>query len=162
MKQILETEEFLPLASIKSISVDKRRVYERVSVIGEIISDDKKFKKTASKHLKHKKAINIVKEEEEDYREGDTDMDEGEGYAEKDENIVEQSNMITNILCKLDLQPGDWIAINMVSAWHPAQFIAYDGEQEELQVNFLHRSTSNPKWFIWPQVNGQEDKVVGS
>ena len=46
--------------------------------------------------------------------------------AENDENIVQQSNMITNILCKLDnvpdLQPDDWIAINMVSAWYP-QFI---------------------------------------
>ena len=85
------------------------------------------MKKTASKHSKHKKAINIVEEEEEDYSEGDTDKDEGEGYAEKDENIVQRSNTITNILCKLenvpDLQPDDWIAINMVSAWYPAQFI---------------------------------------
>ena len=29
-----------------------------------------------------------------------------------------------------------------------------------MMVNFLHRSTSNPQWFIWPQfqVNGQEAK----
>ena len=42
------------------------------SVIGEIIPDDKKLKKTTNKHSKHNKAINIV--EEEDYSEGDTDM----------------------------------------------------------------------------------------
>lgn len=47
----------------------------------------------------------------------------------------------------------------MGSTWYPGQFIQFDTEQEELNVNFLHRSSSNPKWFIWPQlqVQGTED-----
>ena len=50
------------------------------SVIGEIIPDDKKVKETASKQSKHKKVMNIVEEVD---SEGNTDVDEGEGYAEK-------------------------------------------------------------------------------
>ena len=42
-----------------------------------------------------------------------------------------------------------------------AQFLSYDPEQEELQANFLHRTSSNTKWFVWPQfeLNGKEDRA---
>ena len=61
----------------------------------------------------------------------------------------------------ISLQPDDWIAVDMGSTWYPGQFVEFDSEQEELQVNFLQRSLSNPKWFVWPllQVNGEEDKA---
>ena len=59
-----------------------------------------------------------------------------------------------------DIQKDEWIAVNMGSIWYPAQFEMYDAEQEEIQAFFLHRSSSNLKWFIFPQfqINGKEDK----
>ena len=59
-----------------------------------------------------------------------------------------------------DLVPDDWIAVDVGSTWFPGQFVQFDSETEELQVNFLHRSASNQRWFVWPlfQVNGVEDK----
>ena len=34
----------------------------------------------------------------------------------------------------------------------------YDKESEQIKVNVLHRSSTDPKWFIWPQLdlNGAE------
>ena len=48
----------------------------------------------------------------------------------------------------------------MGSVWYSAQFESYDTEQVELYVNFLHRSPSNSRWFVWPklEIDGQEDK----
>ena len=60
-----------------------------------------------------------------------------------------------------DLVKDDWIAVDMGSTWHPGQFVEFDPQQEEMVVNLLQRSPSNPKWFVWPlfQVNGEEHKV---
>ena len=51
-------------------------------------------------------------------------------------------------------------AVDIGSTWSPGQFVQFDQELEELEVNFLHRSPSNEKWFVWPslQTNGKEDK----
>ena len=59
-----------------------------------------------------------------------------------------------------DLQADDWIAVDMGSTWYAGQFVQFDSELEELEVNFLHRSPSSEKWFVWPllQTNGTEDK----
>jgi hypothetical protein len=49
----------------------------------------------------------------------------------------------------------------MGACWYPAQFEEYDPENEEIKANFLHRSSTDPKWFVWPtlNVNGNEDNA---
>ena len=68
--------------------------------------------------------------------------------------------ILSKLECLPDLQKDEWIAVDMGSVWYPAQFESYDAEQEELYVNFLHRSPSNTRWFVWPQleIDGEEDK----
>ena len=59
-----------------------------------------------------------------------------------------------------DLQPDDWIAVDMGSTWYPGQFIQFDAMSEELEVTFMHRSPSNERWFVWPSLEhgGEEDQ----
>ena len=47
----------------------------------------------------------------------------------------------------------EWVAVIIGSQWYPAQFETYDKESEQIKVNILHRSTTNPKWFIWLQLD---------
>ena len=40
------------------------------------------------------------------------------------------------------------------------QFKQFDEEQEEAQVHFLKRSTSNVKWFVWPELCGEQSDIA--
>ena len=94
------------------------------------------------------------------HNDDDEDYDDGDN----DENDEQRSKIVSRILAFTDttpdLLPDDWIAVDVGSTWFPGQFMQFDAETEELQVNFLHRSESNPRWFVWPlfQINGVEDK----
>ena len=63
-----------------------------------------------------------------------------------------------NITSTPDINVDDWIAVAFSRDWYPGQFVSYDDETGEVCVNFLHRSATNSKWFIWPALSGQEDK----
>ena len=54
----------------------------------------------------------------------------------------------------------EWIAVAYPRKWFPAQFIQFNPEQEEAQVHFLKRSTSNVNWFVWPELCGEEPDIV--
>jgi hypothetical protein len=100
--------------------------------------------------------------------ESDDEEDQVEEEEEEEEEEVDQlrTKTVSRIMALTDVIPDlsadDWIAVDMGATWYPGQFINYDIELEELQVNFLHRSSSNCKWFVWPllQLNGVEDKSV--
>ena len=101
---------------------------------------------------------------------GDDDIDEVsyemnlDGYndgEDESEKIAERANLIQKIIVGTDvpdLQPDEWVAVIIGSQWYPAQFETYDKESEQIKVNVLHRSSTDPKWFIWPQLdlNGAE------
>ena len=55
-----------------------------------------------------------------------------------------------------DLVKHDWITVDKASTWRPGQFVEFDPHQEEIVINLLQRSPTNPEWFVWPlfQVNG--------
>ena len=94
---------------------------------------------------------------------GDDDIDEDsdemnvDGYnddEDKSEKILERANLIQKIMARTDvsdLQPDEWVAVIIGSQWYPAQFETYDKESEQIKVNVLNRSSTNPKWFIWQQ-----------
>ena len=79
-------------------------------------------------------------------------------YVGEDESkkIAERANVIQKIIVGTDvpdLKSDEWVAVIIGSQWYPAQFETYDKESELIKVNVLHRSSTNPKWFIWPQLN---------
>ena len=60
-----------------------------------------------------------------------------------------------------DLQMDNRIAVGFPCDWYPGQFVSYDEETEEVCVNFLERSATNSRWFVWPALSGkmEEDKA---
>ena len=90
------------------------------------------------------------------------DMDE---YDEGNDEVEEERCTAVKRILSLtenfpDLHKDDWIAVALGDAWFPGQFCQFDSIQEELEINFMHRSSSNDTWFVWPalQPNGVEDK----
>jgi len=97
-------------------------------------------------------------EEDKDAEVCDIDYEDDDGFEE------EQSKRVSKIILLVenapDLLKDDWIAVHMGATWYPGQFVQFDSVSEELEVNFLHRSSSNEKWFVWPslQARDEEDK----
>ena len=164
MKGALQPNEFLPLTSIKSyFSRRAKNIREGKSFIGEILQE-----KCPKKHKPD--VVNKGQNDNDKISDGDDDIDEDsyemnlDGYndgEDESEKIAERANLIQKIIVGTDvpdLQPDEWVAVIIGSQWYPAQFETYDKESEQIKVNVLHRSSTDPKWFIWPQLdlNGAE------
>ena len=130
-----DPEDYLPVGTIKSYF--SRRASKKKK--GEIVDDD-------------------VSEDE----------DEVESEAESDEIDVEDlenqraelNQKIKVAVSGIDTQKDEWIAIACPRNWFPAQFKQFDEEQEEAQVHFLKRSTSNVKWFVWPELCVEKSDIA--
>ena len=61
---------------------------------------------------------------------------------------------ISMVLSGVDIKKDEWIAVGYPRGWYPSQFMQFDPEEGEIQVDFLQRSASNPKWFVWPELTG--------
>ena len=35
----------------------------------------------------------------------------------------------------------------------------FDSEEKETQVHFLHQSSSNSNWFMWPELSGSNPDI---
>ena len=135
MRKQFDPEDYLPVSTIKSYF--SRRASKNKK--GEIVDDD-------------------VSEDE----------DEVESEAESDEIDVEDlenqraelNQKIKVAVSGIDTQKDEWIAIVYPRNWFPAQFKQFDEEQEEAQVHFLKRSTSNVKWFVWPELCGEQSDIA--
>ena len=179
MKEELDPDQFLPLESIKSyFSRRAKKLRQGKTKIGELFPEDvDDVEKKQSKKRDQKKAQDKIEEDKEDEEveeekegeeeEGDEEEeDESEEEFEVNENESEEqrkqtvSQILASTASVPDLLPDDWIAVDVGSTWFPGQFVEFDAESEELQVNFLNRSPSNPKWFVWPlfEAKGEEDK----
>ena len=127
MRKQFDPEDYLPVSTIKSYF--SRRASKKKK--GEIVDED-------------------VSEDE----------DEVESEAESDEIDVEDlenqraelNQKIKVAVSGIDTQKDEWIAIAYPRKWFPAQFKQFHEEQEETQeetqVHFLKRSTSNVNWFV--------------
>ena len=59
-----------------------------------------------------------------------------------------------------NLQIDEWIAVGFPRDWYPGQFVSYHEETKEVCINFLERSATNSRWFVWPALSGKmEDKT---
>ena len=158
MKEEFDPVNFLPLSSIKSyFSRRKKAIHDGKSQIGEILPV---IEVAATKTQFEQEETEESEKEEVDDTNIDEDNDEGDNG---DENEEQRSKAVSRILALAenvpDLQPDDWIAVKMGATWYPGQFIQFDSVLEELEVNFLQRSSSNERWFVWPSLNTlHEDK----
>ena len=156
MRDQLDPKHFVPLTSIKSYFHRRlKAIKDGKSKIGEWIPEPV----TNEPSVGHEEEI----EEEDEAADHDLDLqDDVENAAELQQ---EREKLTSQILLQTegipDLIPDDWIAVDMGSSWLPGQFIKYDPQQEEAEVNLLQRSPSNPKWFVWPifEVKGEEHRV---
>ena len=139
MRKQFDPEDYLPVSTIKSYF--SRRASKKKK--GEIVDED-------------------VSEDE----------DEVESEAESDEIDVEDlenqraelNQKIKVAVSGIDTQKDEWIAIAYPRKWFPAQFKQFDEAQEETQeetqVHFLKRSTSNVNWFVWPELCGEQSDIA--
>ena len=116
------------------------------------------FSRRASK----KKKGEIV---DDDDSEDEDEVESGAGSDEIDVEDLENQRAELNQKIKvavsgIDTQKDEWIAIACPRNWFPAQFKQFDEEQEETQVYFLKRSTSNVNWFVWPELCGEQSDIV--
>jgi len=92
---------------------------------------------------------------------GDDENDEEDVGNEDVDNSLEREKTTTVIQHMINnapnLETDDWVAVAFPRAWYPGQFIRYDEESREVFVNFLERTSSNSKTFIWPALNSKED-----
>jgi len=80
--------------------------------------------------------------------EHDSDIDEEAEEIEAEEiNEIWRAKATASIfmaISGLDIQKDKWIAVGYPRGWYPGQFVQFDSEEEEeIQVHFLQRSSSN-------------------
>ena len=135
MQKQFGPEDYLPVSTIKLYF--SRRASKKKK--GEIVDDD-------------------VSEDE----------DEVESEAESNEIDVEDlekqraelNQKIKVAVSGIDIQKDEWIVIAYRKNWFSVQFKQFDEEQEEAQVHFLKRSTSNVSWFVWPELFGEQSDIA--
>ena len=160
MREEFDPVHFLPLATIKNyFSRRTKAIREGRSIVGEVLP----VLHTTTKKvpvLKEKEYTPREDEEVDMAVEGDEHIDDAVANEIEEQRSMAVSAILTQAENTPDLQPDDWIAVDMGATWYAGQFIKFDKEMEELEVNFLARSTSNEKWFVWPvlEPNGIEDK----
>ena len=136
LKKTLTPDEYLPVATIKSYFSRKTQLIKQ----GKIVDDS-------------------VKEDDED-TESDEEKEEGSSFESElveDERIEkERSHLITVIsvaVSRVNVVKDEWITVAYDRDWYPGQFVKFDEEQEEMQRHFVHRSSSNHYWFVWPELS---------
>ena len=146
MRDAFDPADFLPLGTIKNyFSRRKAAIQAGKSQIGEVLPVDKLPVKKVP--ITRKKADDPDDEEDENEEVDVENCDHEDVSDEAHEEIEEQrSKTISHILALTenvpDLQADDWIAVDIGSTWYPGQFVQFDQELEELEVNFLHTSPS--------------------
>ena len=135
LRKTLKPDEYLPVATIKSYFSRRTELIKQ----GKIVDDS-------------------VKEDED--TESDEDNEEGSGseseLVEDERMEKERSHLITVISVAVkgaNVVKDDWIAVAYDRDWYPGQFVKFDEEQEEMQIHFVHRSSSNRYWFVWPELS---------
>ena len=107
--------------------------------------------------IKQGKIVDDSVEEDDEDTENDEEKEEGsdsESELVEDERIEkERSHIITGISVAVSgviVVKDEWIAVAYDREWYPGQFVKFEEEQEEMQIHFVHRSSSNCYWFVWP------------
>ena len=134
MRKQFDSEDYLPVSTIKSYF--SRRASKKKK--GEIIDDDVS--------------------EDEDEVESEAQSDEIDVDLEKQRAQLDQKIKVA--VSGIDIQKDERIAIAYPRNWFPTQFKQFDEEQEEAQVHFLKRSTSNVNWFVWPELCGEQSDIA--
>ena len=49
--------------------------------------------------------------------------------------------------CQPDLHKDEWVAVAYEANWFPGKFIQADKETKEVEIHFLHTSTTCKSWF---------------
>ena len=136
LRKTLTLDKYLPVAIIKSYFSMRTQLIKH----GKIVDDS-------------------VKEDDED-TESDKEEEEGSGSESElveDERIEkERSQLVTVIsvpVSRVNVVKDEWIAVAYDRDWYPGQFLKFDEEQEEMQIHFVHRSSSYRYWFVWPEVS---------
>ena len=154
MRKEFDRVNFLPLNSIKSyFSRRKKAILDGEKQVREVLPVGQIAGSKTNVSTKDKDAA------EQEEEEGDESDDEDGDELERELNHA-VSKILLLVEKAPDLQPDDWIAVDMGSTWYPGQFIQFDAMSEELEVTFMHRSPSNERWFVWPSLEhgGEEDK----
>ena len=139
MSKQFDPRDYLPGTTIKSYF--SRRVTKKKK--GEIIKDDVVMINVGSS------CDETESEAGNDYDEEGMDMLDTtrEEKLEKERTVLNQK--ISVAISGVHIQKEEWIAIAYPRKWFPAQFVQFDPEQEDTQVHFLKRSTSNVNWLVW-------------
>ena len=99
-----------------------------------------------------------VEEDDEDIK-SDEEKEEGSGSESElaeDEVIEKERFHITTVISvavSVNVVKGEWIAVPYDRDWYPGQFGKFDQEQEEMQIHFVHRPSSNRYWLVWPELS---------
>ena len=135
MQEQFDPEDYLPVSTIKSYF--SRRASKNKK--GEIVDDD------------------VSEDEDEVENEAESDKIDVEDLENQ---RAELNQKIEVAVSGIDTQKDEWIATVYPRNWFPAQFKQFDEEQEEAQVHFLKRSTSNVNWFVWPGLCGEQSDIA--
>lgn len=106
----------------------------------------------------------VDNDQDEEIEDDDDDNDDENDRDEKNEDVdneIEREKATTVIQHLVNSVPNleidDWVAVAFPRGWYPGQFVRYDDELKEVFVNFLERTSSNSKNFIWPALNSKEE-----
>ena len=131
MKQKFDSNDYLPLATIKSYFSRRAKKVR----LGEVtVSDDI-----------------------EEFDEADETNETEEQELERENTVAGIKHGVMN---EPNLLVDEWIAVAFPRGWYPGQFINYDEDNCEVYINFFERTSVNSTKFVWPMLSQkmEEDK----
>jgi len=135
-RSVLKVEEWLLVSTIKSYFSRRTTLKKK----GKIKISDGDETTDVNEVTDADEVVDAVGEH-------DSDIDEEAEEIEAEEiNEIWRAKATASIfmaISGLDIQKDKWIAVGYPRGWYPGQFVQFDSEEEEIQVHFLQRSSSN-------------------
>ena len=100
-----------------------------------------------------------VEEDDED-AESDEEKEEGSGSESElveDERLEKERFCIRTVISiavsGVNVVKGELIAVTYDRGWYSGHLVKFDQEQDEMKIHFVHGSSSNRYWFVWPELS---------
>lgn len=75
----------------------------------------------------------------------------------EDEETEKEKSHITTVISVavsvVNVVKDEQIPVAYEGDWFPGQYVKFEEEQEEMQINFVHRSSSKRYWSVWPELS---------
>ena len=120
----------------------------------------KSYLSMRTQFIKQAMTVDDSVEEDDEDAESDEEKEEGSGSESElveDERLEKERFCIRTVISiavsGVNVVKGELIAVTYDRGWYSGHLLKFDQEQDEMKIHFVHGSSSNRYWFVWPELS---------